>query len=107
MTAVFVGSVPGPLSQMTECPFDGVAQLNVTVPAETVSGVGEKRLFLTAMFAVWPPPVVPPPPPYVGELLQPNRVAQTAITMSERFCMTRLPPEVENCDGPEVYRPSE
>jgi hypothetical protein len=53
ITAVFAGSVPGVAeSQITEWPFDGVAQVNVTVPAATVSGVGEKKLLLTVTLAV-------------------------------------------------------
>jgi hypothetical protein len=105
MTEVFVGSVPGPLSQMTEWPFEGVDHVNVTVPAETVSGVGEKRLFLTEMLAVWPPvPPPPPPPPYVGELLllQPSNPEKAPMTRMTRFRIERLPRGIRNDDGPAV-----
>src|SRR5690242_19387484 len=103
MTEVFVGSVPGPLSQITEWPFEGVDHVKVTVPAATVSGVGEKRLFLTEMLAVEPPvpPPPPPPPPYIGELLllQPSNPEKAPMTRMTRFRIERLPPGVENVDG--------
>src|SRR5258707_6484366 len=106
MTPAFIGSVPGPLSQMTEWPCDAVDQLNVTVPAATVSGVGEKKSLLTPIVALWPPCRVPAPP-YVGELLQPKRVAQTAMTMSERFCMTRLHQKSRTATDPRYTGPVE
>jgi hypothetical protein len=58
---VFAGNVPGPLSHASVCPFDGVAQLNVTAPADTVSGVGLKKSLPTVMVVARPP--LPPLPP--------------------------------------------
>jgi hypothetical protein len=68
ITPVFVGKVPGPLSQVRVCPLEGVAQLNVTCPAETVLGVGLKKSLPTVMVELLPPPPPPPPPPGVPVL---------------------------------------
>jgi len=46
---VLAGSVPGPLSHETVCPTPPDAQLKVTSPAGTVSGVGRNVLFATVM----------------------------------------------------------
>jgi hypothetical protein len=54
----------GPESQVTLCTF-APAQLKVTVPALTVSGVGANMLSLTVIVVLWPPP---PPPPGEVEL---------------------------------------
>jgi len=51
----FVGSGVGPESQVTLCWFEP-AQLKVTVPALTVSGVGVNMLSLTVMVVLCPPP---------------------------------------------------
>jgi hypothetical protein len=62
--AEFWGSVPGPESHVTLCPFDGVAHVNVTVPGGTVSGVGLKKLLPTVIVMLRPPPpgMLPPGP---------------------------------------------
>jgi len=55
MVAEFAGNVPGPLSQVTLWPSEGLDQLNVTWPALTVSGVGVKKSFFTEIVCCDPP----------------------------------------------------
>jgi hypothetical protein len=62
LVAELAGKVPGPESQVTLCGFEP-AQLKVTVPALTVSGVGVNVLSLTVMVVL-----CPPPPPPAGEV---------------------------------------
>jgi hypothetical protein len=63
MTPVLAGNVPGPLSHVRVCPFEGVFQEKVTVPAGTVLGVGLKKSLPTVMVVLCPPPPESPPPP--------------------------------------------
>jgi hypothetical protein len=86
---VFAGSVPGPLSHVRVCPFDGVAQRNVTDPAGTVTGVGLKKSLPIVMSVADPPPpplpLPPPPPPPYGEveLSHPTSVRAAAVTIQD------------------------
>src|SRR5581483_8884360 len=54
MVGEFWGSVPGPESHVTLCPFDGVAHVKVTDPGGTVSGVGLKKLLPTVIVMLRP-----------------------------------------------------
>jgi len=49
------GSVAGPVNHVTLCPLEAELQVNVTVPAGTVSGVGENELFVTVSDVECPP----------------------------------------------------
>src|SRR5205823_1623488 len=70
---------PAPVSHVTLCPFDGVAQVNVTCPAGTVSSAGLKKSFPTVIVVLCPPPPPPPPPPVLyGDVDPPHDTSSTA-----------------------------
>jgi hypothetical protein len=65
------------------CPFDGVAHANVTVPADTVSGVGLKKSFRTAIVVLLPP--LPPLEPV--ESLHATSATYAAATIQDAYRM--------------------
>jgi hypothetical protein len=64
-------------------PFDGVAQENVTVPADTVLGVGLKKSLRTAIVVLLPP--LPPLEPV--ESLQATSAKHAAATIQDAYRM--------------------
>jgi hypothetical protein len=80
---VFAGNVPGPLSHTRVCPFDGVLHENVTVPADTVLGVGLKKSLPTTIVVLLPPP--PPLEPVAS--LQATSAKHAAATIQDAYRM--------------------
>src|SRR6266536_2779606 len=96
------GRVPGPLSQVTVWFTEPAAQLKVTFPTDTVSGVGRNVSPLPTVIVVkcppvLPPPPPPPPPPPYGDVELPHAASN--------HTPARLRPSDTNLDGIETSTP--